>query len=193
MIEGHAHEGGKTEVRHFDFGDVRFVSETTLTGYIHACTPADLERVLTALPSDDARGLAFVVFHQPTRKEERAHPRWAAYVPEYVRGPETGPAILLEAINPSKPLRWSSSLDPEDARELSTLKQEGHTVIREGGSILISLDIETVRQTQRRSLLHELGHHVDDMRAPRSFAKKTTAEKESFADRYARDAAPLVL
>lgn len=169
----------------FSFGTVRFVREETLSGYEHPCTDADIRDVIRCLPPEDMKGIALVLFHQPTRKEELRSPRWAAYYPAYTCGETSGPAILLEAVNPEKSMKWGTSLEPDDMRELELLEREGHAIRRERKAIYIGMDTPSVRNTQvRRSFIHEVGHHVDYMRNPETFASKTKIQKEAFANAY---------
>ena len=82
-------------------------------------------------------------------------------------------------------MRWSNSLDPDDQRELERLEKEGHQITRGKKEITISMDASSIRKTQLRSFLHELGHHVDRNSNSKIFDQKTKAEKEHFAHRYA--------
>lgn len=164
---------------------MKIIADQLIEGYIYACSLENIEALIQKVPEDDLEGLAFIVFHQPTHKEEISHPRWAAYVSNYKRGSIEGPAILLEAINPSKLLKWSNSLNPDDQKELEWLEKEGHKITRGKKEITISMDVPSIRKTQLRSFLHELGHHVDRNKNPRLFDQKTKTEKEHFAHRYA--------
>lgn len=154
-------------------------------GYIHVCSREDIESLTQKIPEEDLKGLTFVIFHQPTHKEEASHPRWAAYIQNYKHGSIEESAILLEAIDPSKPLKWTNSLNPDDQKELERLEKEGHKIIRGKKDITISMDMLSVRRTQLRSFLHELGHHVDRNINPKLFDQKSKVEKEHFAHRYA--------
>ncbi|MDB5266227.1 MAG: hypothetical protein JWN89_42 [Parcubacteria group bacterium] len=167
-------------------GTVTLIEDETIQGYQHALSLEDVAASLKLLPEDDLRGLAAVILHQPSRKEDAAHPRWAAYFSDYSRNDIVGPTILLEAVRPEVPNRWPVSLGPEDVRELKLLVDEGHVIDRQERVVLISNDIHAVRNTQLRSLVHELGHHVDYMSNPASYASKGKNHKESFAIRYAR-------
>jgi hypothetical protein len=168
-------------------GEVTLVEEHTTNGYEHALSLADLQAFLAAMPSDDLVGLSAIILHQPSRRDDAMHPRWAAYFPEFHEDGIAGPAIVLEAIDCSTPIRWSTSLNPDDQRELALLEKEGHGIERTPRQFLISLDRTAVRNTQRRSFLHELGHHVDFMKDPITFRRSTKTQKESSATRYARD------
>jgi hypothetical protein len=169
----------------FSFGTVHFVVQEALKGYTHACSVSDVENLMRSLPEEDLKGISQIVFHQPTHKEEISSPRWAAYYPEYSYRSVTGPAILLEALNLSKPLKWKTSLTPEDQKELALLESEGHKITRRKNGILISVDASSVRRTQlERSFIHELGHHVDYKKDPVNFSKKSKRLKEDFANKY---------
>jgi hypothetical protein len=169
----------------FKFGRLHFLIEKLLEGYVHPCSISDVENLIESLPVKDMKGISFVVFHQPTRKEEIASPRWAFYNPEFSHEKLSGSAIFLEAVNPSKPLKWKNSLTPEDQKELELLQLEGHVISREKKFILVSMDASSVRRTQlERSFIHELGHHVDYKDDPINFSTKTKSQKESFANKY---------
>lgn len=163
---------------------MKIIADQLTEGYIYACSREDIESLIQKVPDDDLKELAFIVFHQPAHKEEISHPRWAAYVPDYKRGSIEGPAILLKAINPSKSLKWKNSLDPDDQKELERLEKEGHEITRGKKEITISMDVSSIRKTQLRSFIHELGHHVDRNKNSKLFDQKTRAEKEHFAHRY---------
>jgi hypothetical protein len=178
-------EKSKIIFKDFSFGRLNFVIEKTTKGYHHPCTIPEIVSLIEKLPPKDMKGLVFVVFHQPTRKEETLSPRWAAFNPEYSFGEIAGPSIFLEAINPSKQLKWKTSLTPEDQRELEFLQLEDHKITHEKKQILISMDIPSVKNTQlQRSFLHELGHYVDYKENPDTFSRKTKSQKESFAHKY---------
>jgi hypothetical protein len=178
-------EKSKMTFKDFEFGRLYFIVEKTLKGYQHPCTISEIASLVKKLPHKDLEGLVFVVFHQPTRKEEISSPRWAAFNPEYSFGDIAGPVIFLEAINPSRQLKWKTSLTTEDQKELEFLQHEGHKITHEKKQILISMDIPSVKNTQlQRSFLHELGHYVDYKKNPDTFSRKTRSQKEAFAHKY---------
>lgn len=93
---------------------------------------------------------------------------------------------MLEALNISRPMRWSKSLTPESQEELERLRADGHAIKTTKHYHLIPLSLESVRATQLyRTVLHEIGHSVDNQLDPVSFDRKTSLEKETFAHQYA--------
>lgn len=171
---------------------ITFITDETISGYTYAVDASDIVAILDRIPTDDVRGLSFIIFHQPTRKQDRSHPRWAAYSAEYRRGHLVGAAILIEAIDSSKSLTWPLSLAPEDQEELERLKDDGHTITLGKRATCISMEPSAIRRTQLRSFLHELGHHVDWQQNPEAFARKSKAVKESFAHRYAHNHSEII-
>ncbi len=171
--------------KNFGSDQILFIIDKLTPGYVHPCPVEDVETLIHRIPSKDIDGIKFIVFHQPTRKEEVAKPRWAAYYSEFAWREITGSAVFLEAINPGKAMKWDISLHPAAERELEDLKAEGHEITVLKKHIEISLDIESTRKTQlKRSFLHEVGHHVDYKKDPSNFPKKSKYEKELFAEKY---------
>ncbi|MFL0357419.1 hypothetical protein ACI5KX_13175 [Erythrobacter sp. GH1-10] len=185
---------------------VRFIVEENALGCVHPCTVSDIVRMLEALPQSDWVGLDSFVFRQPTRKQLTLSPVWGRllYYSEVstAKGRQIakGPAIFLDAIEPDKVMVWSTSLDPDDSHELQRLREDGHTVLREGRRYRIAVSASSARHTQLyRTLLHEIGHWFDwlsKVEEPASkggdwidlergyFARPKT-EREAFAHRYA--------
>ncbi|HEY7184115.1 MAG TPA: hypothetical protein VIC84_21960 [Blastocatellia bacterium] len=163
-----------------------FIVERTRADSRHACTVDDIARVLEHAPSIDFDGIDFIVLRQPKRKEEIINSVWGriAYYAEI--GAHQGRAIFLEALNPSKPLRWSKSLTPDLQQELERLREDGHEIITTSRDHKINVSLESIRATQLyRTLLHELGHSVDNDRDRNAFDRKSSLEKETFAHQYA--------
>lgn len=112
-------------------------------------------------------------------------------------GPRKGPAIFLDA-QPIH-LRWLAPLSTrvEDERELDRLREDGHRVSRERKGWRVESSVEAVRATQLyRTLLHEIGHHVDRLEyhtrqdagaeaADERFFARPHVEREAAAHRYA--------
>ena len=176
-------------VVHLDIGarQFTFLVEETRAGSYHACTPEDVAHLLRHVKPDDLDGIELIILRQPKRKEEILSPAWGRWVP-YITIDEKfrGSAIILEAVPLDKPIRWAKSLVPEDARELNRLKADGHRVKMSRRHHIILLSLESVRSTQLyRTLLHEIGHHVDYSRNKEAFDRKLMHEKEVFANRYA--------
>jgi hypothetical protein len=123
---------------------------------------------MSNIPATDWEGLETVVLRQPRRKEQVLASVWGrlSYYAELVnrRGDVlySGPTIILEAVNPTEPLKFGRSLSLDDAAELERLKADGHK-LREGDrNHTIESTLETCRTTQLyRTVPHELGHWVD--------------------------------
>ena len=163
-----------------------FIVERTRADSCHACTIDDIAHVLQHVPSSDFFGIDFIVLRQPKRKEEIINPVWGriAYFAEI--GAHQGRAIFLEALNPSKPMRWSKSLTPDRQQELERLSGDGHEIVTTRHDHTINVNLESIRATQLyRTLLHEIGHSVDTDRDPVAFDRKSSLEKETFAHQYA--------
>ncbi|HKQ92807.1 MAG TPA: hypothetical protein VJZ77_19260 [Blastocatellia bacterium] len=163
-----------------------FIVERTRADSCYACTIDDIAHVLHYVPSFDFFGIDFIILRQPKRKEEIINPVWGriAYFAEV--GAYNGRAIFLEALNPSKPIRWSKSLTPDRHQELERLSGDGHEILTTNHDHKINVSLESIRATQLyRTLLHEIGHSVDNDRDPIAFDRKSYLEKESFAHQYA--------
>ena len=185
---------------------VRFVVEENALNCVHACTAADVVRVLESLPQSDWAGLNTFVFRQPTRKQLILAPVWGRllYYAEIssARGRPIaeGPTIFLDAIEPDNTMTWSTSLDPDDTQELQRLEDDGHKVRREGRRYHITVSASSARATQLyRTLLHEIGHWFDWLtkveepasrgqdcaELERKYFARPKPEREAFAHRYA--------
>lgn len=166
---------------------ITFLVEETRADCFHSCTVDDVTHVLRFVPPDDLRGVELIVLRQPKRKEEVLNAAWGRWVPYAVIGGKyRGSAIILEAVPPDKPMRWSKSLTPNAAKELERLEADGHSVSAAGKHHTVSLTLESARATQLyRTLLHEIGHHVDHASDANAFDRKPAHEKEVFAHAYA--------
>jgi hypothetical protein len=163
-----------------------FIVEKTRADSYHACTVDDIAHVLRHIPSHDFDGIDFIVLRQPKRKEEIINPVWGrlAYFAEI--GSHQGRAIFIEALNPSKPIRWSKSLTPDGQQELERLKGAGHEISTSRHYHKVNMSLESIRATQLyHTLLHEIGHSIDKDRNPNAFDRKSPLEKETFAHQYA--------
>ncbi len=163
-----------------------FIVERARSDSCHACTIDDIASVLQHAPFSDFFGIDFIVLRQPKRKEEIINPVWGriAYFAEI--GAYQGRAIFLEALNPSKPIHWPKSLTPDRQEELERLRADGHEIVTTRHGHRINVSLESIRATQLyRTLLHEIGHSVDNDRAPAAFDRKSPLEKETFAHQYA--------
>jgi hypothetical protein len=163
-----------------------FLVERTRTDCYHACTVDDIAHLAQYIPPADLEGLELIVLRQPKRKEEILNPLWGR-VAFYVEiGRHRGRAIFIEAVNLTKPMRWSKSLIPDYEIELERLRKDGHEITTTNRHHIVSSSLESVRATQLYgTLLHELRHHIDYSSNQEAFGRKTSHDKEAFAHRYA--------
>jgi len=129
------------------------------------------------------------VLRQPTRKQRILSPVWGRAIYSFDVSSYHGPAIVIEAQD-TAPVIWPTSLDPVRCRELDRLRADGHDVRRTRRGIEIHVTPSSLRNTVLyRTLLHEIGHHVDFKRCPESeWNSRTSTEKDDYAHRYARGA-----
>lgn len=167
---------------------VRFFVQPTRTGWLHPCSVEDALRVLSHCPANDLAHLDFIVMRQPTRKQRMLRPVWGRAVFQFERAPHAGSAIVLEA-QPLEPTVWRNALTPEDQRELDRLQADGHQVRKTRRTIEIQPTPAALRNTVLyRTLLHELGHHVDYRRfSSDEWGSRPSPEKEDYAHRYAAE------
>jgi hypothetical protein len=183
--------------------DIAFSVEETRADCVHACTVDDVAHVLGLVPAEDLEGLCHIVLRQPKRKEYILSPVWGRLGYFAKVGRFEGPAIIVEAQDLRRPVRWARSQTPDDARELERLRRDGHTVRETARHYEIESTVESVRATQLyRTLLHEIGHWVDwlesvkrpvasgiswedEQRLRERYDGKPSAEKEAFAHAYA--------
>jgi hypothetical protein len=128
----------------------------------------DIARLMASVPASDSEGLETVVLRQPRRKEQVLASVWGrlSYFAELVnrRGSVlySGPAIVIEALNPTEPLKFGKSLSIDDRAELERLRLDGHKLRVGDRNHTIEPTLESCRATQLyRTMPHELGHWVD--------------------------------
>jgi hypothetical protein len=194
---------------------VKFFVQPTRAESVHPCTVDDIVQMLTYLPPEDWQGIEAVLLRQPRRKEETLAPVWGrlSYAAELVnkRGAVVyrGPAVVLEAINPTRAFKWGKKLSIDDLAELERLKSEGHDVSAGDRHHLVKPTLKSCRATQLyRTLLHEVGHWRDfaeKVERPAAligsgddldeyqklldrFHSRPNLEKEQFAHSYAQKA-----
>ncbi len=166
---------------------IRFLVEPATRDCCYACTVDDVARLLSEVPIDDWAGISAIVFRQPTRKQDLLRPAWGRLVFDAQVPGITGSAIHLDAQDPRQEIRWSPSLAPDEQKELSALAADGHRVARSRRWWSIRPTLDSTRTTQLyRTLLHEIGHHVDWRRAtPELYFRRPLQERERSANRYA--------
>ncbi len=172
-------------------------------GFLHSCTPDDIEYLLKLIPEKHLKPIQMIVLRQPKKKEQILSPVWGRLrywsdIKQY-----SGPAIHLEAQPLNNTFRWSKSLMPDDSRELERLKSDGHRVESDRRYYYITGDHISIRNTQLyRTLPHEIGHYVDYLESVEYpagddddkykylddlYFKKPGKDKEDFANRYAEE------
>ncbi|MGD1847907.1 MAG: hypothetical protein ACFB10_21135 [Salibacteraceae bacterium] len=182
-----------------------FVTEATRTTSKHACTIDDIEQIIRHIPAHDYGELQLVVLRQPKRKEEILSSVWGRLIYSYAFEGDYFPAIIIEAIDYSKSLKWTKKLSPDDRKELECLQKDGHPIQEGKRHYTAEHQLENVRNTQLyRTLPHEFGHYVHYLEAVKrpgtedeafeaweareaAYFQLPTAEKEKFAHQYADD------
>lgn len=196
-------ENYKKETRIIQNHEFIFIIEETRHQSKHACSIADLEKIVSHLPKEDFGDLKYIVLRQPKRKEQILSSVWGRLIYAYEFEGEIFPAIIIEAADYSKSFKWSKKLSPEWLTELNRLKDDGHKIKEEKRHFTAPLEIENVRNTQLyRTLIHEFGHYVhylEVVERPETpdeeyeewekrwdfYLKVSTLDKESFANTYA--------
>jgi hypothetical protein len=202
-------EGAKEIIRIVSGKPLKFYVQPTRADCVHACTVDDIARLMSHVPVGDWEGLDAIVLRQARRKEQMLEPVWGrlAYAADLVNQHRqvlySGPAIIIEAVNPAKPFRFGKSLSSDGRAELDRLKTDGHKLRPGDRNNTIVLTLESCRATQLyRTLPHELGHWVDFLQKVEhpaaalpnldtygelveQFHRRPSREREEFAHSYA--------
>ena len=166
----------RTEIK-INGHDFIFVVEQTRKNCKHACSIEDISRVLENIPSTDIGELKLIILRQPKRKEEILSPTWGRLIYSYEFENDFFPAIIVEAVNYSRKLKWSKSLSVDEQKELERLKADGHKFDNDGRNCICKLLPEKVRTTQLyRTLFHEVGHYAHYL----EFVERQGTEEEAF-------------
>lgn len=180
--------------------DITFLVQPVIAGFLHACTIDDICHLLSHMPVGDLTGIDLFLLRQPTRKQQCLRPAWGRWVYYADTGKYQGGAIFLDAQQPGNSYRWSRSLTPEDAAEFERLRTDGHSIDEGRRDFTVTQTPESIRATQLyRTILHELGHHVDFQSKITDLAKdeekyerrrdayftRPSEEREAFAHRHA--------
>ena len=179
-----------------------FVVGRTYEDMVHLCTIDDIAKILHHIPERDTDSLPLIVLRQPTRKQKLMEPAWGRYRYFSTLPHIYGLAIVLEAQNKSPHEKhWSTTLTPFDERELQRMADSGYKIRRARRSWVVNHSPALDRSTQLyRTLLHEIGHHVDYLESVQrpakgsrerhleleeKYSQKTKHDMEDFAHRYA--------
>ena len=167
--------------------ELRFFVEPTRPDWFYPCTVDDICALLTHVDLDALSAFDFIVMRQPTRKQRILCPVWGRALFAFDIDKYSGSAIVIEA-QTLQPILWPKIVHPESARELDRLRRDGHTIERSRRGIQIRATADSLRNTMLyRTLLHEVGHHVDYKRSgDQAWDGKTKSTKEDFAHRYAK-------
>lgn len=127
-------DGARQVLRTVSGRPIRFFVQATRADCVHPCTVDDIAHLLSQMPAGDWEGIEAILLRQPRRKEEVLAPVWGrlAYAADLVdrRGRVfyRGPAIVIEAVNPTEPVKFGKNLPPDGLAELERLKLDGHRI-----------------------------------------------------------------
>ena len=178
---------------------IRFLIEPTNEGYTYCCTIEDIMHMLSLLHQQGTEFPDLFVLAQPKRKQEILRPAWGRIDFSINANGFTEPAIILHAIDLSKPICWSRSLRVPDSAELERLKADGHAISENKRSLVLQPSLDSVRSTQLyRTILHEIGHWVmwkrvlenedranQDKQLSDAYFRISSEQREAFANQYA--------
>jgi len=189
-----------TFVLSVDFlSELKILYESPRDGSTDGCEPADVVKILAQLPPEDLYLLKYIIFRQPTRKQEIFAPVWGRCLYQFNDIKNSGVAIMLEAVDLTKPIVWDVKLDIDDAKEFERLIEDGHQIEHGKRTNKILLTEDSVRNTMLyRTLLHEVGHLAEytnifrgaDENLQRDYDEyfsKPVREREDLAHRYAAE------
>lgn len=138
----------------------QFVIEETRENSKHSCTVNDIAEILKHINPSDYSRLNLIILRQPKRKEEILNSVWGRLIYLYEFENEVKPAIIIEAQEIGKPIKWKNNLKPDFQKELERLRLDGHTIKRTKREFIIESNIESIRSTQLyRTIPHEIGHY----------------------------------
>lgn len=158
----------------------RFVIETTRTNSFHACTVQDIEQILLHIPKEDFGDLELIILRQPTRKEENLQSVWGRLIYSYEFEDDFFPAVIVEAVDLTRTMKWSKKLDVDDQKELQRLKDDGHPLEMGKRFHEAQYRIEHIRATQLyRTIPHEFGHYVHYLEVVKRPLSKLKAELDA--------------
>jgi hypothetical protein len=157
-----------------------------LPGWDYPCTVDDIREQLTRLPAEDLEGLLAVALVPSTRKDHSASGRY--YVHDY-------PTIHL--LSYPEPLSYKQPAGTRQGDMEAGCVIERHfgmRVEKVGSRWYCRWSAEDLRRfTLEHVLIHEVGHHVQDMERERTGLKPWPSRRvseqfaEAYACRYLRD------
>jgi len=182
---------------HGDF--FTFLVETTRKNSLHPCTIDDLCHLIKQISPNDLIGLRLIVLRQPKKKEELLKPVWGRLNYFVEIDEHEGSAIMLEAYDLQRTVKWSKSLTVEDRKEFDRLVKDGHPMTETKREFILKPTLDSLRNTMLyRTFLHEIGHYVEylekvsrpsdknpDYDYWEDYDRIPTIEKEKFAHNYA--------
>ncbi|MFZ6875902.1 hypothetical protein ACO0LF_27850 [Undibacterium sp. Di27W] len=168
--------------------EMLFFVQPTRSAYFYPCSIDDICKVLAHCPDEAIAAFDFIVLRQPTRKQGILQPVWGRAEYTYDIRKQRGGAVIIEA-QMTDSYTWTKSANPERVRELNRLRQDGHHIEMTRRGVQITHTVQSLRNTiLYRTLLHEIGHHVDFNRSTlEEWRGKTKATKEDYAHRYATE------
>ena len=189
--------------------ELKIFVEPVRQGYIHSCTPQDIEEVLKLIPIKHLKNIEIYVLRQPKVKDEKISAVWGRFSYSSDLDNSYSNGIYIEAAPINMELKWNKKLSVFSMKELNLLKKDGHKIETTKRHHIIKTTPKTVRNTQLfRTLPHEIGHSVDYDRnfstpyfeaydrydnfdeadyIENIFNSKTALDKEEAANRYARE------
>lgn len=179
--------------------------EAPLDDFTYGCTPEDVIEVASHVGIRDLMGLKVIAFRQPTRKQSLLNPVWGRLLYDADFGRYHGPAIVLEAVHKTRPMRWSNKMSAASRDELERLRNDGHDILSTSRKHIIRPTETSIRNTiLYRTLLHEIGHWVhwltdvvrpatvlspSKQQAQNLYLAKSRQVREQFAHEYAEQQA----
>jgi hypothetical protein len=109
-------DGARQAIRTVSGRSIKFFVQATRADCVYTCTIDDIACLLSHVPADDWEGIEAILLRQPRRKEQVLQSVWGrlAYAADLVdrrgRVLYQGPAIVIEAVNPTEPIKFGKNL-----------------------------------------------------------------------------------
>lgn len=161
----------------------KFVVERTRKNSFHACTISDIEFILEQIPKEDFGKLTLIVLRQPKRKEEILRSVWGRLCYSFEFEGDYYPAIIIEAMDVDRKMKWSRKLTLDDQKEIERLKNDGHEISLGKRYYEADYTFDAIRSTQLyRTLPHEFGHYVHYLNVVLRPVEKLKKELDKISD-----------